>query len=253
MSAPIYTIIVDDQISGIEALCGDLVRYPQIEVVETVTSAEKARSSILKHQPNLLFLDIEMPQQSGLELLKDLSPYVHPGMCVVFYSAFDKYMIDALRASAFDYLLKPYLLEELDCIVNRVKDKLQSGQINFEASKYRQINQEKKIAIHTLTGVTLVNRLEVLYFEYKAKHRCWQLVQTNLSNHKLQISTSSRDILSISDSFTQISRDCILNLDFLSSIENKTFQCFLHPPHQNIKLQASRRYYFALRERLELL
>lgn len=108
MTNTIKTIIVDDEINSIHNLEEDLKAYPEIEILDTITSSQKAKKSIIQYQPDLLFLDVEMPYINGIELLQEIRPYVRNNMRVIFYSAFDKYMLDALRASAFDYLLKPY-------------------------------------------------------------------------------------------------------------------------------------------------
>ena len=112
MTNTIKTIIVDDEINSIHNLEEDLKAYPEIEILDTITSSQKAKKSIIQYQPDLLFLDVEMPYINGIELLQEIRPYVRNSMRVIFYSAFDKYMLDALRASAFDYLLKPYQTNE---------------------------------------------------------------------------------------------------------------------------------------------
>lgn len=121
MTTSITTIIVDDEPNSIRNLADDLAVYPEINILDTQTSPQKAKKSIIQYQPDLLFLDIEFPTTNGIELLQEIRPYMYNNMHVVFYTAFDKYMIDALRASAFDYLLKPYQSEELLQIVERVK------------------------------------------------------------------------------------------------------------------------------------
>lgn len=249
----IYTVIVDDQPSSIDALEKALQDYPEIKIIESTTSLEKAKKAIIRHQPALLFLDIEMPGQSGLEFLTEISPYIRSGMCVVFYSAFNKYMIDALRVSAFDYLLKPFQKEELDGIVNRVKDKILTGQANTEQFKFHLAKNDRKFAIHTVTGLLLLNRMEVLYFEYLNKLRSWQLMHTNFSTHRLQLNTTSKDILNMNESFVQVSRDYIINIEYLSAIENKTYRCSLYPPFNKLEIFASRRYFALIKETLDIL
>jgi len=253
MNKSITAIIVDDQASCIKTLCSDLTRYPQIQVVETFTSPEKAKNAILKQQPDLLFLDVEMPKINGFELLNEIRSSIHSQMCVVFYSAFDKYMLEALRASAFDYLLKPYSLEELDLIIKRITDKLESGDVNFEQSIRRLLANDRRFAIYTITGLLLLRCSDILHFRYSPETRYWQMTLANLTVHKLRQNTTAKEILSISSVFAQVSQDCILNIDYLASIENKTYRCVFYPPFNDFDIHVSRRYYSKIKEILEII
>ena len=112
MSEEITVVIVDDEAASVRNLSNDLCVYSDVRILETTTSVEKARKIVIRQQPDLLFLDVEMPKMSGLDLWQNIRADVHADMRVVFYTAYDKYVLEALRASAFDYLLKPYLPEE---------------------------------------------------------------------------------------------------------------------------------------------
>lgn len=109
MSEEITVVIVDDEAASVRNLSNDLCVYSDVRILETTTSVEKARKIVIRQQPDLLFLDVEMPKMSGLDLWQNIRADVHADMRVVFYTAYDKYVLEALRASAFDYLLKPYL------------------------------------------------------------------------------------------------------------------------------------------------
>lgn len=253
MSTPITTIIIDDQAGCIDALANDLTKFPEIQILETTTSSEKARNIIIKQQPDLLFLDVEMPRINGIELLQEIRSSIHSNLYVVFYSAFDKYMIDALRASAFDYLLKPYQPEELASIIERVKIEIEMGKINFEQSMRRLLSDDRKFALQTVTGLLLLRRSEILYFQYSNENRSWQMMLTDFSIHRLRLCTTAKEILSISISFLQISQDLILNVDHLLSVENQTFKCTLYPPFSDLDIKASKRYYSKIKEALEII
>lgn len=253
MNAPITTIIVDDQPGCIESLSKDLSKFPDIQILETTTSSEKAKKILIKQQPDLLFLDVEMPKITGVELLNEIRSSIHSNLYVVFYSAFDKYMIDALRASAFDYLLKPYQVEELSAIIERVRKEINMGQVNFEQSMRRLLSDDRKFAMQTLKGLLLLRRSDILYFQYLNEVRCWQMMLTDFSIHRLRLSTIAKEILSISTSFLQISQDIILNVDYLLSIENRTLRCMLYPPFTELDIKASKRYYSKIKEVLEII
>jgi two-component system LytT family response regulator len=253
MEKAITTIIVDDEPACIKALCSDLEQYPEIEVIETITSVEKAKKILLKQQPQLLFLDVEMPKMNGIELLQEIGNSLHSNICVVFYSAFDKYLIDALRASAFDYLLKPYQTDELEQIIERTKCKIKTQNVDFEQSIRRLLSDDRKFALQTVTGLLLLRRSEILYFQYNNDTRSWYIILTNGVSHKLRINTTSKEILNISIAFYQVAQDCIINIDYLISIENNTFRCLFHPPYDSHNITVTRRYYSKLKEALEII
>ena len=76
----ITAIIVDDEINAIQTLSEDLSAYPDIDILEATTSALKGKKSIVKLQPDLLFLDVEMPKLNGIDLLQEIRPYIHSSM-----------------------------------------------------------------------------------------------------------------------------------------------------------------------------
>ncbi|WP_321520099.1 response regulator transcription factor [uncultured Bacteroides sp.] len=253
MKTPITTIIVDDESNSIAKLSNDLANYPEIKVIETTTSVEKAKKIIVQHQPDLLFLDIEMPKMNGIELLHEIRTLVHSDMYVVFYSAFDKYVLEALRSSAFDYLIKPYQPEELSNIIKRIKEQPEKGRINVEQSIRRLLTNDRKFALQAISGLLLLRASEVLCFQYIDNMRSWQITMTDFSVHKLRTGIIAKDLLAFSPSFMQINQECILNTDYISSIENKTLKCILYPPFCDFNICASRRYYSKLKEQLDIL
>ena len=124
----IKVVIVDDEPQSILRLENDLAALEDFEVIATSSSAMSAKTLVMSMQPDVLFIDVEMPGQTGFEVLQSLRDEMPMDLIVVFYSAFNKYMIDALRASAFDFLLKPYQQEELELIVGRIRQKLEGGE-----------------------------------------------------------------------------------------------------------------------------
>ena len=99
MQDKIKVVIVDDEPQSIHKLQDDLATLVDFEVIATSSSAVSAKNLVMSMQPDVLFLDVEMPGQTGLEVLQSLREEMPMELIVVFYSAFDKYMIEALRAS----------------------------------------------------------------------------------------------------------------------------------------------------------
>lgn len=127
MQDRIKVVIVDDEPQSIHRLQDDLATLEDFEVIATSSSAVSAKNLVMSIQPDVLFIDVEMPGQTGFEVLQSLRDEIPMELIVVFYSAFDKYMIDALRASAFDFLLKPYQQDEFELVVDRIRQKMKDG------------------------------------------------------------------------------------------------------------------------------
>jgi len=251
MSHPIRTIIVDDTQTAIEKLAYDLQFFPEIEVIDRISSPKAAIKAIREQQPDVLFLDIEMPGMTGLELLNEIRNDVKE-MRVVFYTAHNQYLIDAVRSSAFDYLQKPYLPEELRFIIDRLmSDKLLGN--NFSNNLQQFMKREDKFAIQSITGLLFVKCEEVVLFRYVKEFRCWTMKMLNESTSKLRTTIGSKELLSLSSSFVQINQQCIINTDYLYSIENKTLKCILCPPFSDIGEVVSSRCYKKLKDNLDIL
>ena len=119
-------VIVDDDDVALENLSFELWKDARFYLEGTARNGRKGKKLIMKVQPDLLFLDVEMPDMTGLELLQEIRDYVSWNMRVVFYTAYDKYMIQAIREAAFDYLLKPFDEQDLKEILTRFTQQVET-------------------------------------------------------------------------------------------------------------------------------
>ena len=277
----IKVVIVDDEPQSILKLEDDLAALDDFEVIATSSSAMSAKTLVMSMQPDVLFIDVEMPGQTGFEVLQSLRDEMPMNLIVVFYSAFNKYMIDALRASAFDFLLKPYQQEELELVVGRIRRKMEEGDglsssssssslgssfsSSSSSSESHQNPQDlmglngllgtsgKRLAIQTISGLLMVKPDEVFCCTFDEDTRLWHLRLANGQIHKLKKQTTAKSVLSLSPSLAQVRQDCIINLDYLISIENYTLRCIFSPPFDQENITVSRRCYKAVKEKLEIL
>lgn len=269
----IKVVIVDDEPQSILRLENDLAALEDFEVIATSSSAMSAKTLVMSMQPDVLFIDVEMPGQTGFEVLQSLRDEMPMDLIVVFYSAFNKYMIDALRASAFDFLLKPYQQEELELVVGRIRQKMEGGDgsssssssSSFSSSESHQDPQNllgvngllgtsgKRLAIQSISGLLMVKPDEVFCCTFDEDTRLWHLRLANGQIHKLKKQTTAKSVLSLSPSLAQVRQDCIINLDYLISIENYTLRCIFSPPFDQENITVSRRCYKAVKEKLEIL
>ncbi len=124
MSARIRTIIVDDEALARRGLEIRLLATEDFEIVSQCANGREAVTSITSHQPDLVFLDVQMPGLSGFEVLAHLQHDAIP--LVVFVTAYDQYAIRAFDARAVDYLLKPVDDERFAAALDRVRDRLRA-------------------------------------------------------------------------------------------------------------------------------
>ena len=160
-------ILIDDEVNGVEALASLLAENcPNISVVATETDPVQAIERIKAVQPDVIFLDIEMPTMSGFELLEKLK---HMRFHVVFTTAYDHYAVKAFRHNAVDYLLKPIIVSELIAAVDKVSTYSKTNNAALDIGrlhdKIKGLQSNTKLAIASMNEIIYVetdqiNRLE---------------------------------------------------------------------------------------------
>lgn len=244
--------IVDDEPAALKQLADDLKTLPEVGKVHTYTSSSDVSLSMLEIQPDVIFLDIEMPGKSGLDFLDIIQRGLSFPVRVVFYSAFSHYMLDALRRSAFDFLLKPYKMDELRGIVQRLCH--ECFERPCEGCHLTGLASPKpKVAVQTVRELLLLTVDDVLFMRYDKATRAWHITLTDGSSHRLHQCTKAEDLLGFHDLLTRISSCCIVNVSYLAAVENATLRLRMVPPFDDLELYASRRYFSRLREKFELL
>jgi two-component system LytT family response regulator len=161
----ISAIIVDDEKNGRENLIGLLRTHcPNIQIVAESVSVEQAVVAIHQYQPQLIFLDIEMPGKNGFELLEHFKEFPFE---VIFVTAYDNYAIKAIRFSASDYILKPINLNELIGAVNKVSQRIRLQQDN---ERIHQLYQNTLNPSNPKIGLPSGDRVE--FIEVKSIIHC---------------------------------------------------------------------------------
>jgi two-component system LytT family response regulator len=161
-------IIIDDENNNIENLQNLLATwYPQVNVVATAGTVAEAKTVIESHRPDLLFLDIQLHEESGFDLLKALQTIDFE---VVFVTAYDQYGIQAVKFSALDYLLKPISIPELQQAIAKAANKMANKQQNLNVENLLRFIQnsqkdEPKIALPTLQETRYVKVNEIVRCE----------------------------------------------------------------------------------------
>lgn len=165
----INAVIIDDEQNNIDNLQYLLTRHcPQVQVAGAARNAVEGQALLEQHQPDLVFLDIQMPEKDGFELLRSLPGYRFE---VIFVTAFDQYGIQAVKFAAIDYLLKPINAEELKTAVYKVAEKNRQQKQNLQIEnllqllQHQQQKEEHRIALPTAKETRFVRTQEIVRCE----------------------------------------------------------------------------------------
>lgn len=162
------TIIVDDEKPSREALSTYIRDFcSEVEIVAECDAVKPAYQSILQYQPQLVFLDIEMPNGNGFDLLQ---MFKTPPFKVIFVTAYSDYALRAFRFAAADYLLKPVKVDELVEAVNKVKHDIENEQTNLNLQILMEElthhdNQLHQLVVPDNKGYTVIKLTDLIMCE----------------------------------------------------------------------------------------
>jgi two-component system, LytTR family, response regulator len=247
-------VIIDDEDVHVKVLRDSLYKYGNIEVRGEASTPSSGKKVIMEQRPDLLFLDVELPGMNGLELLRGIRDQISWSMQVVFYTAYEKYLLNALRASAFDYLLKPFDIGDLDVVMDRFFEQMQKehSTASFRSSLSQLLPSSTAFMVSTITGFQILHLEQIGYFTYVNERKQWMVFLSDQSQQYLKRNTNSKDVLNYSSTFVQISQNQIINISYLAMIRDK--RCILYPPFDNAnELNISRFYYNALHDRFDFI
>lgn len=170
----IKAVLVDDEKMARALLKGYLEEFcPQVEVMEECADLPNGVKAIRKHQPNIVFLDIEMPGHNGLELLEFFDPK-DVNFSIIFTTAYNQYALQAFKLSAVDYLLKPIEPNELVESINRFM--LNQSKKDYQLLKENLVPQSlKKIGVPQGNTIKYIPIDEILFFKAEGAYTQIQL------------------------------------------------------------------------------
>lgn len=162
----IKTILIDDEPLARSLVKEYLESYETIEVVQECSDGFAGAKAIQQHQPDLIFLDIQMPKINGFEMLE----IVEEKPAVIFTTAFDEYAIKAFEAHAIDYLLKPFSKERFDKAMQKWMNQRQNNapQNNTKAlldEPLRQPDENQRIVVKNGSNIKIIPVQDVYYIE----------------------------------------------------------------------------------------
>ncbi len=204
----IKCIAVDDEPLALSLIKSYIVNHPKLEFIGGYNSPKLALEAITRDQPDLLFLDIQMPSMTGIELASHIDAFKTK---VVFTTAFSQYALEGFRVDAVDYLLKPISYDSFSRCVDKV-ERLMGDKSNLEANDYMVVKADYRLI--------KINYSEILYLESLRDYVSIALADgtqiKTLSTLKGIESTLPSDI------FRRVHRSFIVNLSKVKVLERNT-------------------------------
>jgi two-component system LytT family response regulator len=235
-------IIVDDEITSSQVL-EELIKHylPQVQVIDVINKPLEAVSKLATMNPDIVFMDIELPGMSGFDILERIK---NINFDVIFTTAHVKYGIKAIQFSAIDYLLKPIEVEELKIAVQRVQDhKAVSNPMEkiknlFENVRLMNNNDPFiRISFPTSDGLKFVNLDQIVRCMASNNYTYIYLA----TNEKILISKSLKDIENIlpASNFCRIHNSHLVNLKYIRKFIKGDMNLLVM--NDNSELEVSRR------------
>src|SRR6478672_265193 len=158
MTNDLRAILIDDELNSLQNLQNKLQKYcPAVKILAALEKPEEAAQLVRQQKPDILFLDIEMPKMNGFRLVEELGDFEGE---IIFITAYNHFAIEAMRISAFDYLVKPVSIADLQNAIARLqqqKSKHTKERLNvLKQSIEENKSQENKIAVPTNEGLEFI-------------------------------------------------------------------------------------------------
>jgi two-component system LytT family response regulator len=217
-------IIVDDESharSFLKKLCIHLYN-DKIEIVDECDSVKNAVTSIKKYNPDIVFLDIQMPDENGFELIKYFESIPFE---IIFTTAHKEYAIEAIKNSALDYLIKPISIDDFKLAIARV-EKVKSDKINFDRYKLladnitNQNTGKERIVFPSKTGFEVVQANTIIFCKSDGAYTC-----VHTLDKKYFTSKSFKETCELlhSSNFLKVHRSFLINVNFVTAFRSDEF------------------------------
>jgi two-component system LytT family response regulator len=238
----IRSIIIEDEEYSRATLNALVTNYCQgIEVIAEAENVQEGVECIKRYDPDLVFLDIEMPFENGFQLFKYFEKV---SFDVIFTTAYDDFALKAFRFSALDYLLKPINPEELRDAISRVKTHENNSDFNsirIKTLEYNLDNTFQKIALPISNGLVFIDISDIIRLEADNNYTT---VYTSKEKHVVSRTLREYDDILKDAGFFRVNRSHIINMQFLKNYVRNKQSSIILTDGTELKLANSRKQAF---------
>ena len=240
----IKTLIIDDEPLAASIVQEFLANFPQFELVGVCQNGFQGLKAIQEHEPDLIFLDVQMPKITGFEMLELLDE----PPAVIFTTAFDQYALKAFDAMAIDYLLKPFSQERF----NQAIDKFLAQQSGAEENtqKLNELAEKRnRLVVRVKNEIKIIPTHEVSFFEAEDDYIA---IHTATGKYLKKMTMKSLEEALDAAKFVRVHRSYLINLNEITKIEPYERDNYLVLLRGGAKVPVSKTGYSRLRQVLGL-
>lgn len=225
-------MVIDDSSPARGMLKEKLQSYPDIQMVGEASNGTDGIALVKENIPDLLFLDVEMPDVSGIDLLEKLEAVTNGNCYVVMFTAYSDYLLPSFRNHAFDFLLKPIDEKELDVVIQRFykeSEKLPKSSENSIVNR----GDGKYLLYTNAVDFRLIDIKDIGIFQYNHDLRVWEVIVANRKDPiRLKRSITNEILLELNPDFVQVYQKYIINITYLMEVVDNL--CHFYPPFDSV-------------------
>lgn len=227
-------VIIEDESESLQLLEGLIASNGKAKVIGSTSNPAEAVNLIMSLNPNIVFLDVKMPEKSGFEVLDDLLKYKFVNPLIVFTTAYDEFAVRAFEYTAFDYLLKPVDPDRLattllKCAENRKANQVQNALVLLDI--------HKKLIYKDFSGIVFIDPAEIVCIEADGNYSVFKLSNGRTETITTLLGKVEKQLPA--RHFYRISRNYIINLDFIRRINSRKRLCILQCNKMEFKCEIS--------------
>jgi two-component system, LytTR family, response regulator len=214
-------IVVDDEPLARERICTLLAAEPDVQVLAECASGPEAVAAVQKRPPDVMFLDVQMPEMDGFQVLRALTP---PLPLVIFATAYDEHAVRAFEAHALDYLLKPFKPARFRAAVARVREELTRHRPEEATRRLLALLESRPAAATYLTRIAVRDRDRVRFvktaeIDWIEASGNYVVLHAGRENHVVRETLTALESQLAPREFLRLSRSALVNLDRVRHVE----------------------------------